>query len=103
MGNLFRNTGFIILGLVVAAHLGKAIYPDQTFWDIALTPNNIYLAYAGAAVLLGLWFLTLIVNPMGKAVKSNRCARCGKKIPKGDIYCADHLKQVVQEYRDQNR
>ena len=103
MSAFLRNSGLIILAVLVGAHIAQFFMPDLSFWDNILTPQNDKLVLSGAALLLVLSFVAILFKPVEKAVRSNRCARCGKPIPKGDIYCADHLKEVVDEYREKNR
>ncbi|HPR64858.1 MAG TPA: hypothetical protein PK014_11615 [Thermoanaerobaculia bacterium] len=103
MTGFLRSAGLGVLGLVVAAHLGRFFTPEFPFWDTILTQQYVHLALAGAGVLLILSILTSLLKPVQKLTKVNRCARCGKRIPKGDFYCPDHLRQVVHEYQDHNR
>ena len=63
-------------------------------------------------VLRGVWaglgciaagILLSLLNPVGRALRQGRCARCGATIERGQTYCLDHLQATLNEYRDETR
>lgn len=57
---------------------------------------------ASIALLLGGSLLSLL-GPIGRELRRGHCARCGKATERGQVYCLDHLRETVNEYRDQRR
>lgn len=43
------------------------------------------------------------VSPMGRKLREGRCVRCGHPVERGQLYCRDHMKETIEEYRDQTR
>jgi predicted nucleic acid-binding Zn ribbon protein len=60
------------------------------------------LLFGGVSLLV----LSLVLSISGRVsarVAGRRCPRCGKPVSKGHIYCADHLKEAVNQFRDDQR
>jgi predicted nucleic acid-binding Zn ribbon protein len=60
------------------------------------------LLIAGVLMLI----LSVVLSISGQVsakVAGRRCPRCGKPVSKGHIYCADHLKEAVNQFRDDQR
>jgi len=55
------------------------------------------------AVLLGAGLILRILSPVGRRMRAVRCVRCGAPIEQGQTYCADHLRETLDEYRDRQR
>ena len=92
---------FTLIAIVVGAHLLKLLLPEFTFWEEVLLPKNVQLILAAGGICIALSFVAGIFKPISKVATKNRCVRCRRPIPKGDIYCKDHLKQAVNEAREQ--
>lgn len=97
------NLGFTLIALVVGAHLLKLLLPEFTFWEHVLLPKNVQLILIAGGACVALSLAMGILKPIHKVAATNRCVRCKKPIPKGDIYCRDHLKEVVNEAKDHQR
>ena len=52
------------------------------------------------SVIVGLGLLFSLLGRGASAVFRRRCVRCGKPVARGATYCADHLKQSVEQARD---
>lgn len=53
----------------------------------------------GAAFVAGgviLW----VAAPLGRILRGSRCARCSRPTDRGHVYCQDHLKETIEEFRD---
>ena len=44
-----------------------------------------------------------LLSPIGRELRRGRCVRCGAQIERTQTYCADHLQEAVNEYRDRTR
>lgn len=55
------------------------------------------------AVLFACGVTLALLTPIGRLLAQKRCARCGRRIERGQTYCIDHLRAAVNEYRDQTR
>lgn len=52
------------------------------------------------------FLLSLVFSLAGRVtakVAGRRCPRCGRPVAHGHIYCADHLKEAVNQFRDNQR
>jgi len=61
-----------------------------------------FMLLAGVIILAA----SLVLSIMGRVsakVASGRCRRCGKPVQTGRVYCSDHFKETVNEYRDHHR
>ncbi len=45
------------------------------------------------------YLYAMLTRGAGKTSKK-KCVRCGKKIPKGEMYCEFHKQQVTKQFRD---
>lgn len=57
------------------------------------------LLIGGAVAFVGGLLLT-VLSPVARTMSGSRCARCSAAVPRGQTYCADHLRATVQEYQD---
>jgi hypothetical protein len=57
---------------------------------------------AGVVSLAGSLIFSILGRVSAK-VASGRCRRCGKPVQPGHVYCSDHFKDAVNEYRDHQR
>jgi len=55
------------------------------------------------AVFLALSVALSLAGRVSARVAGKRCPRCGKPVAHGHIYCADHLKEAVNQFRDSQR
>lgn len=92
------------LGLVVLAAATWLVIAESAGWvgaDLA-EPWILPGIWTGGA-LLGLGLLLGVLYPVGRRMRSVRCARCRRPIERGQTYCADHLRETLDEYRDRQR
>jgi hypothetical protein len=96
MNPLFRIG---LIALLVA--FGLWIYKDQGNAIPVFPSLDTYLAIGGAACIvlfLLLFVLTTVSGKTYKVVHKNRCPRCGRRVPKGEIYCNFHRQEVQSEF-----
>ena len=99
MARALRNAGLtLIAGIACLALAGSAGWVDADIVDPWIKPGF----HLGVAAL-ALGVLGAIVAPLVRMVVRTRCVRCGVPIERGQVYCADHLKQTVAEYADRER
>lgn len=71
---------------------------------VGRTPGNLRdLSATGLAAGVCMVTLGLVLAVLGRlTVRAlpSRCARCGRAVQRGQVYCADHLKLAVNEARD---
>ena len=97
MYNLLKSGIFLfVLGFV-------AWYYEDAGNTLPLTPHLDTFLFALSAVPITIfatvYLVGLISGTATKTKRKNRCIRCGKKIPKGEIYCEYHKIEVEKEYR----
>jgi len=56
-------------------------------------------------LLMGVLFLAIslaftVFGRVSAKMAGRRCPRCGKPVLHGHIYCTDHLKEAVNQFRD---
>ena len=88
-----------MLALVICAWLaiaGEARWVSDELYAVWFPP----LLKAGVAMFLGGLALS-VLSPVGAALRGNHCVRCRRPIGKGQIYCADHLQDSINEARDE--
>lgn len=99
MGRTLVQLGSVALAVAVwAALAGSVGWVSQEFadrcWPLALKLGL-------ACVAGGLILRTL--HPVGRMLREGHCARCGRRVDRGQIYCRDHMKKALEEVRDQVR
>lgn len=94
---LFRTLGFLaiaggLLWMVVAElvlHEGRG--------------SQVRLLLVGGVLFLAASLVLSMMGHVSAKVASRKCRRCGKPVQHGHIYCSDHLKEAVNEFRDHQR
>jgi hypothetical protein len=86
--------------LLVAASLITMLAAEV----VGRTPDHLRdLSATGLAAGICMVMLGVVLAMLGRlTVKAmpSRCARCGRVVQRGQVYCADHLKLAVNEARD---
>ena len=97
MVKLFRTLGFVALGAaVILMVLSEMVFKESR-------GTQVRLLLACAAVLLVASIVLSMVFSVSSKMTGKRCPRCGKPVQQGHIYCSDHLKEVVNRSRDDQR
>ena len=99
MGRPLRFLGLALVAAAVWLFLAEAM---------GWIGSGLASGWGGAALKSGLVCLAAGVvlralAPVGREFRKGRCVRCGAPIERGQAYCADHLLQTVNEYRDRVR
>lgn len=99
MARLFRYSGFVVLALSVWLAIAGAVGWISDEFAGRFTP----LGFKVALVLLASSVLLAILIPIRRAIRSGHCVRCGVPTERGQAYCLDHMREALNEYRDQTR
>jgi hypothetical protein len=99
MSRSLRWLGIVLLCVAVWALLaGSARWLEQGRADhLAKLTGLVGVACVGIGILLG------FMGRMGRPLRRGRCVRCGAPTERGQVYCLDHLRQTVDQTRDQIR
>ena len=97
MVKLLRTIGF----LAVAAAVAWMVASEMIFHENRVSQVRLLLG-AGVLLLVTSLILSMVLRVSNK-VTGSRCPRCGKPVQQGHIYCQDHLKEVVNRSRDDQR
>ncbi|MFC2174134.1 hypothetical protein ACFLU6_16180 [Acidobacteriota bacterium] len=91
--------------LVLLVGLGLLTYTEFIAKDQTAEQLVQFQRWTKSALILGclIYIGGLALGILGRAkdkVVKSRCLRCGKPVRKGHIYCDDHQKEVIEDYRD---
>ena len=90
------RAGIVILAFgVVLLLLDAFLYKENSSFSGYISQ----VFYLGAGVMIAgaaLWLLRAFFGLI--AIK--KCPRCGRPVERNEIYCATHLKQAIDEYKD---
>jgi len=94
---LFRTVGILaIAGGLLWMVVAELVLHRSTGAQVRL------LLVAGVVFLVGSLIFSILGRVSAK-VASRRCRRCGKPVQTGQIYCSEHLRDAVNEFRDHQR
>jgi hypothetical protein len=88
-------------GLLLTA---SVLYLAIAQWAYGAVDDKLFiklLLAGGVCVAAGVVLWILGRGAAGLAARS--CPRCGRRVKPGRMYCEDHFKETVDEYRDQQR
>lgn len=92
----------VSLGLLVLAIGACTLLAEEFDWvgqgALAHTWFPVLLRVGVACVVAGVALAAL--SPLTRSLRGGRCARCRRRIERGQTYCADHLRETVNEYQD---
>lgn len=97
MVKLLRTIGFLAVGAAVV----WMVVSEMILHENRVSQVRLLLA-VGALLLITSLILSMVFRVSNKMTGS-RCPRCGKPVQQGHIYCQDHLKEVVNRSRDDQR
>ena len=92
------------LGLVVLAGAVWLFLGGQVGWlDAAASDHWGPLALKASLGCMAAGLLLRVVSPVERKFRGSRCARCGHPTEPGHLYCRDHMKKALDEFRAQAR
>lgn len=96
---LIRTGLWLVLIVLALALLREGLLDPASDVSIASGPLIEKGLVLGAGLTVAGAFLWLIQKLLGSSPKG-RCAECRRPVPKGDIYCRLHLRQIVYDEDD---
>jgi predicted nucleic acid-binding Zn ribbon protein len=94
---LLRTIGFLaVLGAILWMGISEMVFHAQRFTQVRA------LLAVGVVLLIASLVLSMAFRVSNKMTGA-RCPRCGKPVQQGHTYCQDHLKEVVNRSRDDQR
>jgi hypothetical protein len=96
MGSLLRNLGIATIAawavmLLALEYMGK----ERFAWHLQMFSVGLVLVFLG--------ILIQFLGRARSAVIRRRCVRCRRGVMQGQVYCADHFHESVDEAREQQR
>ena len=96
MSSTLLRIGLWILILVLALYVIQQTFEESPIAEY-VPMNMLQHALVVGAVLLVAGVVFRILERGAKAVVKNRCAVCRTPVPKGAIYCREHLRAVLHD------
>lgn len=97
MVTLLRTSGILLLaGALLWMVLSEVVLGEGRGAQVR------FMLGAGI-LLLAASFAVSMVSRVTSKMSGKRCPRCGKPVQQGHIYCPDHLKEAVNQFRDAQR
>jgi hypothetical protein len=94
---LLRTIGFLaVTAAILWMGISEMVFHEKRFSQVR------FLLAVGALLLIASLILSMVFRVSSK-ITGSRCPRCGKPVQQGHIYCQDHLKEVVNRSRDDQR
>jgi len=94
---LLRTLGILALAVAIL----WMVVSEVVFHEARATQVRILLG-AGAVLLVASLILS-VFSRLSSKMAGRRCPRCGKPVQQGHTYCQDHLKEAVDQFRDDQR
>lgn len=96
MGSVLRNLGITTIAvwavmLLALEYLGK----ERFAWHLKM--------FSAGLVLVLLGFVLQLLGRARSAMVRRRCVRCRHRVMSGQVYCADHFQESVNEAREEQR
>ncbi len=101
MSSTLLRVGLWIILIVVALYVLHETYeglPIAEYFATAMLQKALVLGI----LMVGAGFATRLLEKGHKVVTQNRCIVCRTVIPKGAIYCREHLRGVLQREDDRS-
>lgn len=99
---LVRVGLWLVLVFLILALLRETLLAETSDLAIASGPL-IEKGLIGGVAVTALGGVMLILQRLFGAPPKGRCAECGRRVPKGDIYCRLHLRKIIYEEADRGR
>ncbi len=92
------------LGLIVLAATAWLVLADAVGW----VPDGTADRWLSKGILVGLACLAAgtllrLFGPISREIRRDHCVRCGAPTERGHPYCRDHLKEALEDARDETR
>ena len=88
-------------GLLITAAVVYLAVAQSAFGSVDNRLVLRLLSAGGIAFAAG--FVLWILGRGAAGLAARGCQRCGRRVPRGRVYCDDHMKEAINEYRDGQR
>lgn len=96
MSSTLLRVGLWILVLVLALYVIQQTFEESPVAEY-VPMNMLQKALVVGGLLIAAGFVLRVFEKGAKAVVKNRCAVCRAPVPKGAIYCREHLRSVLHD------
>ncbi len=101
MSSTLLRVGLWIILIVVALYVLHETYEGLPIAEYFATPMMQKGLVVGV-LMVGASFAMRILEKGAKAVTKQRCVICKTPVPKGAIYCREHLRNVLHREEDRS-
>ena len=91
---LIRLGGLGIVAAIVYLAVGEMFGADQALFRTLIWASGFSL---GAGIIA--W----AAGRVTAGIVGRSCPRCGRRVARGHVYCEDHMRETINEYRDRQR
>jgi hypothetical protein len=102
MSQTLLRFGLWIVLAVLTLYVVRETFPESPFADIAGEQTLQYAGLFGLGLIAG-GFVVGLLERAWTTARKNRCIVCGTSIPRGEVYCKGHLRQVLEKEREHDR
>ncbi len=96
MGSLLRNLGIATIAAWAVMLLGlEYMGKERVAWHLQMFSVGLVLVFLG--------ILIQFLGRARSAVIRRRCVRCHRRVMQGQVYCADHFHESVDQAREEQR
>lgn len=93
-GTLFRLGLWVIL-IDLALYVLKDTFAESPAADL-FSADTLTKAAVVGLLLLAAGTVAAFVERATRPIRRSRCTTCGKAVPRGEIYCREHLRRVLE-------
>ena len=96
MGSFLRNLGIAVIAgwavmLLALEYMGK----ERFAWHLRMFSVGLVMVFLGIVI-------QFMARARGAVVR-RRCVRCHRRVMQGQVYCADHFHESVDQAREKQR
>ena len=97
MSDTFLRFGlWIVIGVLAFYIVGDSVGQENLILGELIKPAFVVKIGQFGIALIGLGIVTKVIEKL-KPPPRARCQTCGRTIPKGDIYCGTHMRDVLEQ------
>jgi hypothetical protein len=101
MSSTLLRAGLWLILIVLALYVIHEGYPNSVVAEY-ISQDTLQKAGLVGIVLLAAGIVLSITGRAASKIPLHRCKVCGKSVPKGEIYCREHLRRILEEEHDRS-
>lgn len=94
MSQTLLRFGLWIVLIVLAGYVLRETFAEAPFAELLTEELLQNSGMLGVALVVG-GFILRLLEPLWKTVAKRRCANCRQPVMHGELYCREHLRQVL--------